>query len=246
MTSVLHFTAFIIWEWKFAKQPILPFDIWVAPSFAAMVTVTFFIFMAVGIGIWYITIWNSEIRGYTLFANGGAFATLAVCGAIAAVASGKIIRYIPAEYIMATGGLASVVSLTLVATQPPQQTYWAQTFPALIVMALGPDFTFTAAQIIASNAVKRKHQGIAGSLIGTLASYGLSTGLGFAATVEAYTSDGGRDEIAGFRHALYLGIGLAVAAILISIALVRIPKDTRDGWDEDEEDVPETEVKPRG
>lgn len=243
IVSIFHFTAFIIWEWKYAKEPILPLDIWVAPSFAAMVTATLFIFMAVGIGIWYIAIWNSQIRGYTMLANGAAYATLAVCGALAAVASGKFIRYIPAEYIMATGGLASAVSLTLAATQPAQQTYWAQTFPALIVMALGPDFTFTAAQIISSNAVKRKHQGIAGSLVGTLASYGLSTGLGFASTVEAYTNDGGGDIVGGFKHALYFGIGLATASILISIVLVRIPKDTRDGWDEDEEAVPGTESK---
>jgi len=199
-----------------------------------MITATFFTFMAVGIAIWYIEIWNTQIRGYSLLLSGAAFQTLCVCGALAAIASGKIIRYVPAEYIMCIGSVASAISLVLIATQPKQQTYWAQTFPALMIVALGPDFIFTAAQIIASNAVKRRHQGTAGSLIGTLASYGLSTGLGFASTVEVYTNDNGRSPVRGYRNALYLGIGVAAAAGVIAIAFVRIPKDSRDGWDEDD------------
>ena len=110
--------------------------------------------------------------------------------------------------------------------------------------ALSPDFIFTAAQIIASNSVKRKHQGIAGSLIGTLASYGLSTGLGFAGTVEAYTNDHGRDPVAGFRHALYLGVGIAAVSVALALFFVRIPKDEREGWDEDDLPVSQAQLPP--
>lgn len=101
-------------------------------------------------------------------------------------------------------------------------------------VALGPNFIFTAAQIIASKAVKRRHQGRAGSLVGTLASYGLSTGLGFTSTLEAYTDDNGEIVVQGFRNAPYLGIGIVVAAGVIALAFVCIPKDSREGWDEDD------------
>ena len=195
---------------------------------------TFLTFAAVGIDVWYIAVWNTQVRGYSLLLSAATFATLAVCGALAAIASGKIIRYVSAEYIMGLGSLASAVSLILIATQPGKQTYWAQTFPSLMIVALGPDFIFTAAQIIASNSVKRKHQGIAGSLVGTLASYGLSTGLGFAGTVEAYTNENGKEREQGYRNALYLGVALAGAAMVLALLFVRIPKDSRDGWDEDD------------
>ncbi|PON22086.1 hypothetical protein TGAM01_v208960 [Trichoderma gamsii] len=235
IVSILHFVAFAIWEWKFATVPILPFDIWSAPSFSVMIVSSFLSFMSVGIVIWYMSVWNLEVRHYTLLSNAAAFATLAVCGAAAAVISAKVIRYVAAEYIMAVGSLASIAALVLIATMHEQQTYWAQMFPALIFTAFGPDFLFTAAQIIASNTVKRHEQGIAGSLIGTLLSYGLSTGLGFAGTVEAHTNDGGRDRIQGYRNALYLGIGMAAAAMILAVLFIRIPKDQRDGWDEDAE-----------
>jgi hypothetical protein len=196
-----------------------------------MIISAFFTFMAVGIVIWYISLWNLKVRHYTLFLNGAGYAPLAVCGAIAAILSAVAIRHLAAQHIMAIGSLASAVALVLIATMPEQQSYWAQMFPALIITALGPDFLFTASQIIASNTVKRSQQGIAGSFIGTVLSYGLSTGLGFAGTVEAYTNSRGKNPVQGYRNALYLGIGMAGCATLIALTSVRIPKDRREGWD---------------
>ncbi|KAJ8100131.1 major facilitator superfamily domain-containing protein [Lipomyces tetrasporus] len=186
IVSILHFAAFVVWEWRVANEPILPLDIWPAPSFSIMIVVAFafFSFMSVGIVIWYISIRNLTIRHYTLFLNGAGYATLAVCGTVAAIASAKVIRYLPAQYIMAIGSVASCVALTLTATMPEQQTYWVQIFPALI---------FTARQ-----------QGVAASLIGTILSYGLSTGLGFSGTVEVYTNNDGKDPVRRIRHALYV------------------------------------------
>ncbi|KAF1984310.1 MFS general substrate transporter [Aulographum hederae CBS 113979] len=236
MISLLHFAAFVLWEYKTTSEPILPLSIWTAPSFAMMIISAFLTFMSVGIIIWYITLYNFEFRGYTIFESAASYATLAVCGTFAAIISAKVIPHLAAQYIMAIGSLASCVALILVATMPAQQTYWAQAFPALIFTAFGPDFLFTASQIIASNSVKRKDQGAAGSLIGTVLSYGLSIGLGFAGTVEAYTNDGGRDLLTGYRNALYLGIGMAGCAAVIAVLFVRIPKDRREGWDEDDKD----------
>lgn len=56
-------------------------------------------------------------------------------------------------------------------------------------MAFCPDFIFTAAQIIASNSIGKDKQGIAGSLIGTIMTYGMSIGLDFAGTVEKYSCE---------------------------------------------------------
>ncbi|KAK1574778.1 uncharacterized protein LY79DRAFT_523216, partial [Colletotrichum navitas] len=151
-------------------------------------------------------------------------------GAFAAILSALVIRHLTAQYIMAIGSLASAAALALVCTIPEQQIYWAQLFPTLILGALGPDFLFTASQIIASNNVKRSQQGIAGSFVGTLLSYGLSIGLGFAGTVKVYTNSNGKILVQDYRNALYLGIGMASCAALMTLAFVRIPKDRREGW----------------
>lgn len=102
-------------------------------------------------------------------------------------------------------------------------------------MALCPDFIFTAAQIIATNSVKRQEQGVAGSLISLLLLYSASLGLGFAGTVESQTNEDGTAIVRGYRGALYLAIGLAFGALVLDILFVRVPKDTREGWAEDED-----------
>jgi hypothetical protein len=121
-------------------------------------------------------------------------------------------------------------------TQPEQQIYWAQMFPELIFLSFGPDFINTATQIIASNTVKRSQQGIAGSLIGTILPFSLSTGLGLGGTVEIYTNHNGQHVMQGYRHALYLALGMSGATTVLTLLFVRIPKDEREGWAE--ADVP--------
>lgn len=194
--------------------------------------------MSIGILLWYVTLYNQILRHYTIFASSATYATLAVMGAVAAFASSWCIPRMPAQYILAIGSTSSCIASILVATTPAQQVYWAQIFPALIFTAFGPDFIFTATQIIASNSVRRDQQGIAGSLMGTVLSYGLSTGLGFAGTVEAYTDDRGKNVLHGYRNALYLGIGMSGLATIIVLAFVRVPKDEREGWDENDTSAP--------
>jgi hypothetical protein len=43
---------------------------------------------------------------------------------------------------------------------------------------------------------------------------------------------------------LYLGVGIAGAAMILALAFVRIPKDERDGWDEDELEVEVDDGRP--
>jgi hypothetical protein len=80
--------------------------------------------------------------------------------------------------------------------------------------------------------VARHEKGIAGSLIGTLFTYGMSTGLGFGGTVEVHTNHSGTDIVRGYRSALYLGVGFAAASLVLCLLFVRIKKDKREGWDE--------------
>lgn len=120
---------------------------------------------------------------------------------------------------------------------PVQQIYWAQVFPAAILMSFCSDLVYTAAQIIASNSVGRKHQGVAASLVGVLLLYGNALGLGFAGTIETQV-DKTADAITGYRAALWFGFGIAILALILDLWFVRIRKDEREGWDS-EEDIEE-------
>lgn len=240
IVAFLLFAVFGFWEHKIAKQPIMPLDIWTAPSFFALIIVVTFSIMSYGIALWYMVAWQQLIRHWTVLEFSAGLAPHAIIGGCAAPAAAWLIPRLAAQWILAFGALTVLLSAVLLATMPEQQSYWAQIFPATILMALCPDFIFTAAQIIATNSVRRHEQGIAGSLISLLQLYGASIGLGFAGTVEANTNQNGKETLDGYRGALYFAIGLGIAALLIDILFVRVPKDEREGWGD--EDGPKTSM----
>lgn len=82
------------------------------------------------------------------------------------------------------------------------------------------DMSFPAGALIMSNAVAKRHQGMAGSLVSTVVNYSISIGVGMAATVEVHIVNGGTtpaDELRGYRAALYLGVGFGVMGVFTSL-----------------------------
>jgi len=231
-----HFAAFVYWEAKWAKAPLLAVDIWKVKSFAAVALVLFFVFMSLGIYIWYVTLFLQRIRDWDPVLLGCAWIPMAISGCFAAFSAAWTIPRVPAQIIIAFGCLGAAVMNLLVALMPKNQTIWAMVFPAMIIAASTGDMVFAAGQIIASSNVPRKHQGAAGSLIGALFTYGLSTGLGFAGTVENYINNDGKDLLRGYKGATYLAVGFAVTALILDSIFVRMEKNSVEGWQGEDAD----------
>ncbi|PNP39574.1 hypothetical protein TGAMA5MH_08593 [Trichoderma gamsii] len=228
--AILHFALFILWEARYAKVPILPVDIWKAPSFSAIVVVLFLIFMSLGIYLWYVVVFLLNIRHYSAVILGCVWIPMAICGVGAAFLAAWAVPRMPAQFLVAAGCVGAAGTNILLATTPVHQTYWAMIFPAMILVAFTGDMVFAAGQIIASSGVSRRHQGAAGSLIGMLFTYGMSTGLGFAGTVERYVDPHATNLLKGYRAAAYLAIGFAVGGLIIDLIFVRMKKNTTEGW----------------
>jgi len=113
-----------------------------------------------------------------------------------------------------------LIGITLLATMPVQQTYWSQFFVATVIMPWGMDMSFPAATLILSNAVEKRHQGVAASLINTIVNYSISLGLGFAGTVAANVGDGGTQVLESYRGAEYFGIGVSALGLGVSLAFL--------------------------
>lgn len=229
--------AFFVWESIFAKEPIMPLSIFAAPTFTALVFVVLLTYMSVGIALWYMVAWQQLIRAWTVLNVAVGWIPYCVGAVIAVGLAAWLIPRLEAQYIMAFGITCSIISLVLLATMPEQQIYWAQTFPSIFIGALCADFVYVAAQIIASNSVGKRDQGVAGSLIGTLNLYGNSLGLGFAGTIEIQVAKNGGSESDGFRAALWFGMALVVSALDLDLAFVRMPKNDHEGWEKRPDDA---------
>lgn len=223
---------------KVAKEPILPFDIWHTPSFGILLIAIFFAFMSISIFFWYMNIYMLTIREDSLIQVGVQYLPLTIGGGSMAFVAAWLVTKLPAQVIICAGCLATLGCNLLVATIPMELTYWAMCFPALFLSAFTIDLIVTSAQIITNNSVPKQYQGVAGSLVGTLLSYGTSTGLGFAGTVEVNTFGTGQSKeelLHGYHMASYFSVGLAGAAFIASAIFIRIPKETKEGWGDDED-----------
>ncbi|KAI3318441.1 MFS general substrate transporter [Xylariaceae sp. AK1471] len=241
IVAVLHFVAFAFWEIKVAKDPILPFNIWKVPSFGRLMITVALSFMSLGIFFWYMNIFMQTIRGDSLIRTGLQYLPLTIVGAINAFFAAWLVPRVPAQVIIGLGCLAMVIINALLATVRADLTYWAMCFPALFVSAFTIDLITTSAQIIVSSTVPMKHQGVAGSLVGTLLGYGMSTGLGIAGTVEVHTFDNGKNLLRGYHSAAYLAVGMSAAALVLC-TFIRIPKNTQEGWGADDVDAAERQA----
>lgn len=229
VVSLILMAVFAVWESRFAHDPIMPLTLFKAPSFSALAVAVLFIYMSVGICLWYMIAWQQIIRGWTVLQVAFGWAPYAIGASLSVGIAAWLIPRWEAQYILASGCLASIAALVLLSCMPEQQTYWAQVFPATFLGSFCADFVYVAAQIIASNSVGKREQGVAGSLIGTLNLYGNSLGLGFAGTVEAQVAKSS-GEVMSFRAALWFGAALGVTALVLDLVFVRVPKNTQEGW----------------
>jgi MFS family permease len=237
IASVALFLSFLIWEKYWAKEPIMPLSIFRTPTFSALIFVVLFSYMSIGISLWYAVSWQQILRDISVLQTGINFIPFGLASFLAVYLAAWLIPRVAAQWIMAAGVAVVLGSNLLLATMPVQQTYWAQLFPAMVLGGICPDFVFVAAQIIASNSVSRRQQGVASSLIGTLNLYGNSLGLGFAGTIETELVKAHHSEVLGFRAALYTGAAFALVGLLLDFAFVRMPKDQREGWGDEGDDT---------
>ncbi|UDD65275.1 hypothetical protein AFCA_012464 [Aspergillus flavus] len=232
--SLILFVSFLVWEKRFAAQPIMPLEIFKAPSFLTLLLVILLNYMAVGTLIWYQVLWLQEVWHWSPLHFAVGWTPFVVCATAAASLAAWLIPRLAAQWILAIGTVTILVSNALMATVPLQQSYWAQIFPSVVLFSFCPDFVYTAGQIIASNSVRRHQQGIAGSIIGTLNLYGNSLGLGFASTIEVQVARRFHNQITGYRAALYFGVAISAVALILDVCFVRLVKDEREGWEEED------------
>ncbi|KAK7414993.1 hypothetical protein QQX98_006226 [Neonectria punicea] len=236
IVSVALFLSFLAWEKFWATEPVMPLSIFRTPTFAALFFVVLLSYMAIGVALWYAISWQQVLRELSVLQTGINFIPFGISSLVAVYLAAWLIPRVAAQWIMAAGVVVVLGANLVLATMPVEQTYWAQIFPAMILGGFCPDLVYVAAQIIASNSVTRRQQGVASSLIGTLNLYGNSLGLGFAGTIETELTKDGHEDVLGYRAALYFGAAIAFVGLLLDCAFVRVPKDEREGWDESMED----------
>ncbi|KAI1145029.1 major facilitator superfamily transporter [Nemania diffusa] len=221
VSGVILCAVFVFVE-KRARKPLIPIE--------ALNVGVGFVLAAVGCGwgcfgiyIFYIWQFYEVLRGASPLLATAWHSPIFVSGIAAALTTGLIIHRVGPATVMALALLAFTVGITLIATAPIDQSYWLQTFFCNIIITWGMDLSFPAATLMLSDLVAPEHQGIAASLVTTVVNYSGALSLGLASAIELHVKGDGQtpeDILRGYRGALYLGIGLGAAGLLISLMFV--------------------------
>ncbi|KAI1373065.1 MFS general substrate transporter [Hypoxylon crocopeplum] len=229
--GALFLAAFFVFEWKYAENPLIPFH--------ALSSDVSFVLGAIAcgwscFGIWFFYTWQFLLilREEPPLLATAMVSPTTVSGLGAALFTGYMLHHLKPPIIMTMALVFFTIGIIIIGTCPVDQTYWGQVFVSTVVMPWGMDMSFPAATIILSNAVPRKHQGIAASLVNTVVNYSISLGLGFAGTVETQVNNGGgnpADILKGYRGAFYMGMGLAGLGVAVCLAfLLKSTRQKRD------------------
>lgn len=220
-----------IWVERRAENPILPMQ--------AMTGSVNFVLACVGLGwgafgvwVFYTFRFLEGVRHFSPLGASAAFAPAVVSGLLAAGATGFMLTHTPVSFVMMVSMCAFCLGIIIAATQPAQQTYWAQMFVSVAVMPFGMDMSFPAASVILSNCMPPEHQGLAMSLVNTVVNYSISLSLGIAGTIEVYTTKNlntPEGELQGIRAAFYTAIGLSLAGVICG-ALFFMRSLQKEGW----------------
>ena len=186
-----------------------------------------------GIFIYYIVQYLENIRHVSPLLTTAMLSPLVIFGIIATITVSQLYGRIPAHFLLMASMIFFCVGNILIATAPPDQTYWAQVFIATVLTPFGMDISFPAASLVISNRMPTRQQGVAASMLNTAINWSISLGLGIAGTIESQAAKRGMSTLEGYQHALYAGIGLSGLGIIVALVFCRVPKTVQPIDDEE-------------
>lgn len=215
--------AFLCWffhhELRVAAFPLLPRSIFTPRIGLVLLCIS----LGWGLfGIWQYYYWSfmMNLRRYTPIATSLTYFPFLVLGIIASLLVGMVMSKRTAPYIVFGSMVGFMCGCIFLCTLPVHQTFFRQSFGQMFLLAWGMDLSFPAAALVLSDFLPVEHQGMAGSLVNTVVNYSVSLFLAMASTpeTEVFTRTG--STLAGYRAAVYLGVGISGLAVAISVVFI--------------------------
>ena len=227
--GIVLLVLFVVNEAR-VKQPLMPLSLFrirnVLGANAAFLVIACTMFSM----FFFLTLYIQTVLGYSPVKTGVSFLPvtfiIAVVSGIVANAVAKI-GYKPP---MALGPFVLAVGLYVIAaTMEVGGDYWHNVFPGLAIAASGMGLTFVSGTLAATSGVPKRLSGIASGVLNTSQQVGGAIGLAILSavafsTITTEVASGTPQtaaQVDGYQAGLYVGIGLALLAAVVVLAVVK-------------------------
>jgi MFS family permease len=184
------------------------------------------------VGVLYV----QHVLGYDALRIGLAFLPVTVMmGGLSLRYSERLITQFGARTVVVAGLVLVTCGLLFFARVPVQGNYVIDVLPSMVLLGVGAGMAFPALAALAMAEATPEDAGLASGVFNTTAQVGSALGLAVLATLSsgrylALRQDGVSDVVAqtgGYRLAFLVASGLVVAALAVTVAVIR-PAQVKD------------------
>ncbi len=233
--AVVGLLAFVTLE-KRQRAPMLDLSLFKNRTFAGANATMALVALAMFGVFFFVSLFVQNILHYSPVQAGASFLPMTLCIIFFAPVAGKLSDRIGSRWLMG-GGMGLVgVSLVLFSLLTQHSTFW-NLFPALLVGGAGMAMAMTPTTAAAMSSVPIDKAGVGSGVLNSMRQVGGSLGVAImGAILGSYVSVGPLSPlfpgqfVDGFQAALHVAAGIAFAAAIVALTLVR--KEERHGGEE--------------
>ena len=209
--------AFLWHEGRRGHRAMMPLDLFANRCFSGLNLLTFLLYGAFAAAMLLIPYVLITSGGYSPVQAGLAMLPLPILMTAISPTMGGVAARIGPRIPLTVGPLIVGAGMVLTMLIRPDRSYWAGTFPAMLVMALG--MTIAVAPLTSSvlGSVEEKHVAMASGFNSAVARTG---GLIATALLGAVLASSGTELFVGFHLAMFVSAAVAAAASVVALTML--------------------------
>lgn len=225
--------AVFLWHERRTDQPMMPLSLFKIRNVLGANLAFLVIACTMFSMFFFLTLYIQTVLGYSPVKSGLSFLPVTFIIATVSGIVASLVAKIGYKPPMVLGPAVLALGLFVIAaTMKEGGDYWHNVFPGLATAALGMGLTFVSGTLAATSGVPKHLSGLASGVLNTSQQVGGAIGLGILSAVafSTITSDVAlrksysAAQVHGYRSGLYVGIFLAIAAVVVTIFVVKNQK----------------------
>ncbi|HEY0756526.1 MAG TPA: MFS transporter [Ktedonobacteraceae bacterium] len=230
--SIVLLAAFLFNEAR-VKYPLVPLTIFRSRNVSGGNLIMLPV-VAGALGMFFfISLYIQNVLHYSPSLSGLSFLPLPIIIGFISIQAPRLLNRFGFKPLLITGTSLMIIGTFLLSFLTPTSSYVTNLLPAFLILALGMGLAFVAVTVAATSGIPDHETGLASGLINTSQQLGGALGLAILTVVASTTTTAdlasgkvlAQASMHGYQMAFLCSTVLMVMALLVSIFVIRTPKD---------------------